>query len=52
MRKPPRPTTLILGLVLIVAAIWRLQTCASSGSADVPAWLTSPPATPTSSAKP
>ena len=30
MRKPPRPASLILGLVLILAAIWRFYSCAAA----------------------
>lgn len=30
MRKPPRPATLVLGLLLLALAIWRLFTCGSA----------------------
>ncbi len=39
MRKPPRPASLILGLVVIVAAIWRFYTCAAAPSAGLPGLL-------------
>lgn len=35
MRKPPRPASLILGLLLILAAIWRFYACAAAPPASL-----------------
>lgn len=51
MRKPPRPATLLLGLVVVVLAIWRLFTCTGSPSL-LDALFPAPPGTAAPSARP
>jgi len=51
MRKPPRPATLLLGLALVVIAIWRLFTWAASPPPALTGLVATATATITASAK-
>src|SRR5690349_18280632 len=51
MRKPPRPASLVLGLAVVLIAIWRFLTCASSPPAAPSGLLATPSASPSAPAK-